>query len=75
MRVLAEGQQGDPRITSGESGAAGLAGMLFALEQPATARLLNLGPKSRILLFGTEGDTDPDLYQRLVREGASKSTA
>lgn len=75
MRVLAEGQHGDPGITSGESGAAGLAGMLFALKQPDTARLLNLGPKSRILLFGTEGDTDPDLYQKLVREGASKGTA
>jgi len=68
MRALAEGQHGDPRITSGESGAAGLAGMLTALKEPDIARLINLGPESRILLFGTEGDTDPDLYQRLVHD-------
>jgi diaminopropionate ammonia-lyase len=69
MRVLADGQHGDPCITSGESGAAGLAGMLAALELPHIARLINLGPQSKILLFGTEGDTDPDLYRRLVKGG------
>jgi diaminopropionate ammonia-lyase len=74
MRVLADGQHGDPRITSGESGAAGLAGLLTALSRPDIARLINLGPESRILLFGTEGDTDPDLYQRLIRKDATTSS-
>ncbi len=69
MRVLADGRYGDPCITSGESGAAGLAGMLAALAQPDIARLIDLGPHSKILLFGTEGDTDPDLYRRLVQGG------
>ncbi len=66
MRVLADARAGDPRIISGESGAVGLAGLLSALRRPDIARLLGLGPGSRILLFGTEGDTDPDLYRRLV---------
>lgn len=72
MRVLADGKYGDPRITSGESGAAGLAGLLSAHSRPDIARLINLGPESRVLVFGTEGDTDPDLYQTLVRDCASK---
>jgi diaminopropionate ammonia-lyase len=65
MRVLADGMYGDPRIISGESGAAGLAGLLSA-SRPDIARLINLGPDSRVLVFGTEGDTDPDLYRTLV---------
>jgi diaminopropionate ammonia-lyase len=72
MRVLADGKYDDPRITSGESGAAGLAGLLSAHSRPDIARLINLGPESRVLVFGTEGDTDPDLYQTLVRDCASK---
>jgi diaminopropionate ammonia-lyase len=68
MCVLAEGKYGDPRIISGESGAAGLAGMLTALSRPYMARLINLGPDSKVLVFGTEGDTDPDLYQTLIRD-------
>lgn len=51
-------------IVAGESGAAGLAGLL-ALDPPARAAL-GLGPGSRVLLFNTEGATDPALYASLV---------
>jgi diaminopropionate ammonia-lyase len=73
MRVLADEMHGDPLIISGESGAVGLAGLLSA-SRPDIARLINLGPDSRVLLFGTEGDTDPHLYQTLVRDRISKGT-
>jgi diaminopropionate ammonia-lyase len=73
MRVLADAMYGDPLIISGESGAVGLAGLLSA-SRPDIARLIQLGPDSRVLLFGTEGDTDPDLYQTLVRDRTPKST-
>ena len=33
---------------------------------PKSARALSLGPLSRVLLIGSEGDTDPELYERLV---------
>jgi len=33
---------------------------------PAACAALVLGPTSRVLVFGTEGDTDPELYARLV---------
>ncbi len=62
MRLLAEGQGDDPPIVAGESAVAGLAGMLAARANGE----LDLGPDSRVLVFGTEGATDPELYTRLV---------
>ncbi len=51
----------------GESGVAGLAGLLLAAAGPAPREALGLTADSRVLLFGTEGATDPVLYQNLVR--------
>ena len=63
-------------IVSGETGAAGLAGLLELLrvssqgqhqEQLEEARrALGLNRESRVLLFNCEGATDPDAYRRLV---------
>ena len=61
MRLLA--RQG---IVAGESGVAGLAALLLAAADPAARAALNLGPASRVLLFSTEGATDPGLYKSLV---------
>ncbi len=66
MRVLADGVDGDRPIVCGESAGAGLAGMLAAVAEPPLAAALGLGADSRVLVFGTEGDTDPELYQRIV---------
>lgn len=62
MRTLAEARGGDAAIVAGESAVAGLAGMLAARDAAEFA----LGPHSQVLVFGTEGDTDPELYGRLV---------
>ncbi len=72
MRRLAAGAGGDPRIVSGESGAAGLAGLLALVREPGLTdarRELGLGPAARVLLINTEGDTDPVNYRHIV--GAS----
>jgi diaminopropionate ammonia-lyase len=61
MRLLAA--QG---IVAGESGVAGLAGCLLAAGDPAARTALGLGPDSRVLVFSTEGATDPDVYARYV---------
>ena len=53
-------------IVSGESGVAGLAALLLAAQDPDARRMLDLGPDSRVLLFSTEGATDPELYRRLT---------
>jgi len=61
MRLLA--QHG---LVIGESGVAGLAGLLLAASDAAARATLGLAADSRVLLFGTEGATDPELYARLV---------
>ena len=53
-------------IVSGESGVSGLAALLLAAGDPAVREVLALGPDSRVLLFSTEGNTDPELYRRLT---------
>ena len=53
-------------IVSGESGAAGLAGFFLAAGDAGARSALGLDEGSRVLLFSTEGATDPDLYLALV---------
>jgi diaminopropionate ammonia-lyase len=66
MRLLAKGRYGDRPVVAGESAVAGL-GALLAVAGDRTARAsLRIDARSRILLFGTEGDTDPALYTELV---------
>ena len=63
MRALA---RREPKVVAGESAVAGLAGLLLAAREPYARAALGLEEGSRVLLFGTEGATDPALYERLV---------
>jgi diaminopropionate ammonia-lyase len=59
----------DQRIASGESGAAGLAGLLALFNDPGLKRVKEfLEPciNSRILIFNTEGITDPEFFTHYV---------
>jgi diaminopropionate ammonia-lyase len=49
----------------GESGVAGLAGLKLAAADPTARTALRLTHDSRVLLFGTEGVTDPAVYDRI----------
>ncbi len=68
MRLLARGVDGNPAIVAGESAVAGLAGLLALNEHDR--RLVGLDENSRVLLIGTEGATDPILYQQIIGAGA-----
>lgn len=72
MRVLGAPLAGDPRVISGESGAAP-AGFLYSLmtdnKLAGLKEKLGIGKDSSILLFSTEGDTDPENYRRIVWDG------
>jgi diaminopropionate ammonia-lyase len=73
MRMLGNPLSGDAKIISGESGAvtAGLLAALLQCDKLKEAReQLSLDRDSRILLFSTEGDTDPAMYRKVVWEGA-----
>lgn len=66
MRRLAFPAAGDPAIVAGESGATGLAGFLSCLRDPEAKEALGLGAGSRILVFNSEGATDPVIYAGIV---------
>lgn len=66
MLVLADGPFGDRPIVSGESGAAGLAGFLAVAKNDKARNSLGLDKESRVLVFGTEGATDPEIYADIV---------
>lgn len=68
MRLLARAG-----IVSGESGAAGLAGLLELVASPDTAdvrELLGLGSSTNVLVISTEGATDPTAYRAIVGRNA-----
>lgn len=61
MRVLAKYD-----VVAGESGAAGLAGLLAVVDDRAARQALGIDASSRILTVNTEGATDPDNYHHIV---------
>ncbi len=76
MRILGAPVKGDPQVTSGESGAvgAGLISTLMTNENYADLKeAIGLSESSQVLMFSTEGDTDPENYKRIVWEGAMPS--
>ncbi len=69
MRVLGNPFGKDPRVISGESGAAAFGAVFEILTNPEHAQLkeeLCLNENSRVLCFSTEGDTDRENYRRIV---------
>ena len=72
MRMLAAPVKGDPAVCSGESGAIGMGVIASLMTDPDYAELkeaLGLNENSKVLLFSTEGDTDPDKYKSIVWGG------
>ena len=77
MRMLAAPVKGDPSVVSGESGAVGMGVISTLMTDPAYKELrdaLDLTTDSKVLLFSTEGDTDPVRYEEIVWDGAWQST-
>lgn len=70
MRRLAHPQAGDAKIEAGASGACSLAALAAILEQDALHPLRSaarISPHSRLLVFNTEGATDPELFRRITQ--------
>lgn len=75
MRSLAQPVGGDPVLIAGESAVAGFSALRAVLTDPDAAAALSLGPDARVLIFGTEGDTDPELYARVMAGEAARLTS
>jgi len=63
MRAL---EQHTPSIEAGESAVAGLAACIVGAQNAKWRLALGLDEQSKVLVLGTEGATDPELYQELV---------
>lgn len=73
MRMLGAPVKGDPQVVSGESGAVGMGLIATLMTEPEYAQLkeaIGLDENSRVLMFSTEGDTDPENYRKIVWGGA-----
>lgn len=58
-------------IEAGETGAAGLGGLLALLTDDDARTRLEIGPDTRVLVINTEGATDPQNYRRILATGES----
>lgn len=65
MCAAARGELGEP-FEGGESGVAGLLGLIEVARDEERRRAIGLDERSRVLVFNTEGATDPELYARIV---------
>lgn len=75
MRMLNAPLKGDTQVTSGESGAAPFGALATIMKQDAYKELretLGLNQDSRVLLFSTEGDTDPDRWKNIIWEAMER---
>lgn len=69
VRKLYFPKREDPRVISGESGAGGLAGFIAVMTDPRFAELkqqIGINSKTKILFYSTEGDTDPQNFQKII---------
>ena len=69
VRLLACPEGNDPVIKAGESAVAGLAVLVCASKQPRLREKLGLDMNSRVLLIGTEGVTDTEIFDQIIKGG------
>lgn len=72
MRILASPLGKDSKIIAGESGAIGVGLLSLLMQKPELEKIkedLGIDEHSTILMFNTEGDTDPVNYRKVVWDG------
>lgn len=66
MKFLAQGYHQDAKVEAGESAVPGLSAVILGAQDSQLRSQLGLDSNSKILVLGTEGATDPELYERLI---------
>jgi len=72
VALLAEKRLSDEKIIAGECAVPGLIALISAFKNKNYLSKLNLNSESKVLLFGCEGLTDKDMYNKLLHEGLKK---
>ena len=68
MRLLGKASFSDEKIIAGENSAPGIISLIASCENEEIKNKLQLNDKSNVLLIGCEGDTDQEMYQKLINQ-------
>ena len=66
MKLLGNASFSDKQIIAGENSAPGVISLIASCVDEKIKKNLKLNSKSNILLIGCEGDTDKEMYQKLI---------
>ncbi len=68
MKLLGKASFSDQKIIAGENSAPGVIGLIASCESKKIKEKLKLNSESIVLLIGCEGDTDEEMYQKLINQ-------
>ena len=68
MRLLGNSTFSEHRIIAGENSAPGVISLIASYEDQIIKQKLQLDENSNILIIGCEGDTDKEMYQKLINQ-------
>ena len=68
MNLFANASFGDDKIIAGENSAPGVISLIASCNNENIKNKINLNSSSNVLLIGSEGDTDQEMYQKLLQE-------
>jgi diaminopropionate ammonia-lyase len=68
MKLLGNSSFSDKKIIAGENSAPGVISLIASCVDDKIKEKLKLNSKSNILVIGCEGDTDKEMYQKLINQ-------
>ena len=68
MKLLGNSSFSDEKIIAGENSAPGVISLIASCEDQDIKQKLELDQSSNVLVIGCEGDTDKEMYQKLVNQ-------
>ncbi len=68
MKLLGNASFSEESIIAGENAAPGVISLIASYEDETIKNKIKLNEKSNVLIFGCEGDTDQEMYQKLVNQ-------
>ena len=68
MKLLGNASFSNDKIIAGENSAPGVICLITCCEDSKIKEKMELNKDSNILLIGCEGDTDPEMYQKLIKQ-------
>ena len=68
MKLFANASFGQDKIIAGENSAPGVISLIASCNDEKVKNKINLDHNSNVLLIGCEGDTDQEIYQKLLKD-------